>query len=134
MTPPRITGVTLPFDEARRLEASQDSRDVAGIEAQVAGELARGRSDAMRELVEQACLGERPGAPVETLVQQTETLRVEAVVPANRGDRVVGRHRRRCLHGRWVLEKLDLGNYTLARRSDVLRKRTCASGTRAAHA
>src|SRR5687767_11390390 len=108
MTPPRITGVTLPFDEARRLEAPQDSRHVAGIEAQVAGELARGRSDAMREFVEQACLGERPRAPIEPLVQQTETLRVEAVVPANCGDRVVGRHRLRCLHagsGRWVDEE-----------------------------
>ena len=89
VTAARIVFVPPALDEAGGFEPAQDPRDVARVDHEVARELAGRWRVPVRELVEQPRLGERPLAVEQPLVQQSEPLRVEAVVAADRGDRVV---------------------------------------------
>ena len=59
---PAVGARSLLGDQTARREAAQDAAEVAGIEAELAADLARGRLVALGELVEHARLGERERA------------------------------------------------------------------------
>src|SRR5262249_19618603 len=76
----------LPRDIAAHFKATQDAAQVAGIEAKVLGNLGRGRLVAMDDLIEDARLGERELALVDTFLQQPDALGVETIESPDRGD------------------------------------------------
>jgi hypothetical protein len=84
----RVVRAASPLDQPSRLEPAQQARQIAGVEQEVARQLARRARRPLGDFVEQAGLGQRPRAAEHAVVQQAEPLRVEAVVPADRGDRV----------------------------------------------
>ena len=88
---PRVRRGRLAAHIAATNEALQDAAQVPGIEPELGRELARGDRRAVRELVEDAHLGKRPGAVQQPLVQHADAPRVEAVEPADRLDAGAGR-------------------------------------------
>ena len=72
--------------QALPLEPAQDAAEVAGVEAEVLGELGRGRLRPVGELVEHAAFGERERALQQPFLQHADALRVEAREAPHRGD------------------------------------------------
>ena len=63
---------------AALLEALQHATEIAGIEVQLSGQLGRRGGLVMRELVDDAALGQRERAAEQALVQHADPARVEA--------------------------------------------------------
>ena len=79
-----------------RFEAAQDAAQIAGVEAEIAAEIGRGRRLAVRELVEDAHLGQRERAVEQAIAERADAAGVEAVERAHRIDRRSGRHHDHC--------------------------------------
>jgi hypothetical protein len=91
-----------PRQQPARFEAAHDPADVAGVEPQVAGDLAGGRPIAVRELVEEAHFGEREGTVEMAVPEQPDVAGVKAVERADRGNAV---------HARIVAKIVDCVKY-----------------------
>ena len=68
------------------MEAAQDAAEIAGIEAEIAADVGRGRAVALPDLIEHARLGQRERAVEPAVLQHAEVLGVEAVEAPHRGD------------------------------------------------
>jgi hypothetical protein len=68
-----------PVKEATPFEAPQDATQIAGVHLQLLADLGRGEPVAVRELVEDARLGQGERAVEVALVQQADLPRVETV-------------------------------------------------------
>jgi hypothetical protein len=73
-------------DQSLLGEVAENAAEIAGVERQVAADLARGGGLALRELVEHARFGEREGAAQQAFLQNADLLGVEAIEAAHRGD------------------------------------------------
>ena len=78
------------LEQPALLEAAQDAAQIARIEPELSPERARGDGVLMRELVEDAPLGQGERAGQIALVQEADLPRVEAIEPPHRGDPLVG--------------------------------------------
>jgi hypothetical protein len=67
-------------------EAAQDAAEIAGVEAELAADLARGRLVAMGDFIKDARLRQRERARRKALLQHADALRIEAVEPPHRRD------------------------------------------------
>ena len=76
----------LPHHVAALLEALEHPAEIARIEVELAGELACRRGLVMRQLVDDAALGQRERAVQQALAQHADPARVEAREAAHRLD------------------------------------------------
>ena len=74
------------FDQAAFLEPLQKAAEIAGVQAEIADERARGRILPMGELVEDAGLGQREGALEQPLLEHADAPGIEAVEAPDGGD------------------------------------------------
>src|SRR5712664_3073543 len=73
-------------DQAAALEALQQPAEIAEVEAEVPAQGARGGLPALRQLVQQACLGEPVRAAEQARAQYADAPCVESVEAAHRVD------------------------------------------------
>src|SRR6266446_5747743 len=73
-------------DEAAALEALQQPAEIAEVEAEVPAQGARGGLPALRQVVQQACLGERVRAAEQALAQYADAPCVESAEATHRLD------------------------------------------------
>ncbi len=73
------------LDQLAFLQAAQQPAEVAGVEAEVAGELGGGGPVAMREFPEQARFGQAEAGLGQAFLEHADAARVEAVEAADRG-------------------------------------------------
>src|SRR5579864_465086 len=78
-----IAGGGLAADQLAFAETLQDAAQIAGIESQVRGEFGRGGPFAMRQLVEDAELGQRKRAVEEPFAQDSDLPGVETIEAAH---------------------------------------------------
>jgi hypothetical protein len=104
---PGVVGRGLPADQAELVKAPQHAAEIAGVEAEVAHDVGRGRAFALPDLVEHARLGERERAFEPVLAQHAEVLRVEPIETAHRGEALRPLQRGGTGHGGIVGQILD---------------------------
>lgn len=78
-----VGGGPLPVDEAAPGEVTEDAAEVAGVEAEVAGDSAGRGIFQARYLVQYAAFGERESTAQETLVEDADALGIKTVEVAN---------------------------------------------------
>ena len=88
---PRVARHRLAPQQPAALKAAQDTTQVTGIDAQIAGDFGSGRLVAPGELVQHAGFRQRERAFQQALLQYADLLRVEAVEAPYRGDAVFER-------------------------------------------
>ena len=87
--------------EAAGAKVAQDPAEIAGVEPELARDVARGQLLAAGQFVEHARLGEREPALPPAVAQHADVLRVEPVEAPHRGDALVEvAVRHDCHHGR----------------------------------
>src|SRR5262245_55443580 len=88
-TLPRVVRGGLAADQPDLLEAAQDAAEVAGVELELARNIARRtlcRAGARLDLIEHARLGERKRAVAPARLQHADACGVEAIELAHCGD------------------------------------------------
>src|SRR5712692_6600590 len=83
---PAVVRRTPGPDEAAALEVLQQPAEIAEVEAEVPAQGGRRGLPALRQVVQQACLGERVGAAEQALAQYADAPCVESVEAAHRID------------------------------------------------